>query len=50
MVSENVAYQLQNFEEAEIDESPVKWCSVTLSDIKFSYISGSAFRVSIWFH
>lgn len=33
MVSENVAYQLQNFEEAEIDESPVKWCSVTLSDI-----------------
>lgn len=23
MVSENVAYQLQNFEEAEIDESPV---------------------------
>lgn len=33
MVSENVAYQLLNFEEAEIDESPVKWCSVTLSDI-----------------
>ena len=33
MVSENVAYQLQNFEEAEIDKSPVKWCSVTLSDI-----------------
>ena len=33
MVSENFAYQLQNFEEAEIDESPVKWCSVTLSDI-----------------
>lgn len=33
MVSENVAYQLQHFEEAEIDESPVKWCSVTLSDI-----------------
>lgn len=28
MVAENVAYQLQNFEEAEIDESPVKWCSV----------------------
>lgn len=33
MVSENVAYQLHNLEEAEIDESPVKWCSVTLSDI-----------------
>ena len=33
MVSENVAYQLHNLVEAEIDESPVKWCSVTLSDI-----------------
>ena len=33
IVSENVAYQLHNLEEAEIDESPVKWCSVTLSDI-----------------